>query len=592
MQAGVVHFHFPSIPYTTASRNTQNNPMARERKRLGDMLVDAGLLTEVQLKEALPEQKKAGVKLGEYLINRGVVREQQIYDVISRQLNIEKFLPDNYPVDAALAGLVPADFARRHKVAPLRRQGSLLSVAMPDPLDLNTLDDLEILTNLEVEPVICTQRELSDLVYSIYGSSSQMGDALRDLDDEDAIFEDLETTESVSLSSLQDMAEEAPIIRLVNSILAQAVRENASDIHISPEKTIVHLRFRVDGKLREVPAPPRNVFLPIVSRIKILSGMDISVARMPQDGRFSFTLDNREIHVRVSSLPTIHGENLVMRLLHRSGQIMTLDDLGMIEEDRNKLLEAVTRPYGMILATGPTGSGKSSSLYALLKEMNQPDVNIITLEDPVEYRVEKIRQVQLNRRAGMTFASGLRSILRQDPDVIMVGEIRDAETAEIAVQAALTGHKMLSTLHTNNAAGAVTRLMEMDVEPFLVASTLLVVVAQRLVRKICPHCREAYDPPRPTLQALGMIRTDKVTFFRGRGCSRCNQVGYQGRTGVFEVLAVDDAVQEMILQRKSAREIFHSQVKAGKLRPLVRDAAVKVVRGVTTAEEAASNVLG
>ncbi|SMP78370.1 type II secretion system protein E (GspE) [Desulfonatronum zhilinae] len=565
--------------------------MARERKRLGDMLVDAGLIDATQLKEALLEQKKAGVKLGEYLINRGVVREQQIYDVISRQLNIEKFLPEKFPVDTHLAALIPQDFARRNKVAPLARRGNLLNVAMPDPLDLNTLDDLEILTNMEVEPVICTQRELTDLIYSIYGSSTQMGDALRDLDDE-AIFEDTETTEAVSLSSLQDMAEEAPIIRLVNSILAQAVRENASDIHISPEKTIVHLRFRVDGKLREVPAPPRNVFLPIVSRIKIISGMDISVSRMPQDGRFSFTLDNREIHVRVSSLPTIHGENLVLRLLHRSGQIMTLDDLGMIEEDRNKLLEAITRPYGMLLATGPTGSGKSSSLYALLKQMNQPDVNIITLEDPVEYRVEKIRQVQLNRRAGMTFASGLRSILRQDPDVIMVGEIRDAETAEIAVQAALTGHKLLSTLHTNNAAGAVTRLMEMDVEPFLVASTLLVVIAQRLVRKICHFCKEAYSPPKPILEALGLARTQKITFFRGQGCSRCNQVGYQGRTGVFEVLTVDDEVQEMILQRASARDIFRSQVKSGKLRPLVRDAAVKVAKGITTAEEAASNVLG
>ena len=566
--------------------------MARERKRLGDMLVEAGLIDETQLKEALLEQKKAGVKLGEYLINRGVVREQQIYDVISRQLNIEKFLHEKFPVDTHLAALIPQDFARRNKVAPLARQGNLLNVAMPDPLDLNTLDDLEILTNMEVEPVICTQRELTDLFYSIYGSSTQLGDALRDLDDEDAVFEDLDRTESMTMSSLQDMAEEAPIIRLVNSILAQAVRENASDIHISPEKTIVHLRFRVDGKLREIPAPPRNVFLPIASRIKIISGMDISVSRMPQDGRFSFTLDNREIHVRVSSLPTIHGENLVLRLLHRTGQIMTLDDLGMIEEDRNKLLEAISRPYGMVLATGPTGSGKSSSLYALLKQMNQPDVNIVTLEDPVEYRVEKIRQVQLNRRAGMTFASGLRSILRQDPDVIMVGEIRDSETAKIAVQAALTGHKLLSTLHTNNAAGAVTRLMEMDVEPFLVASTLLVVVAQRLVRKICPHCREPYTPSRPTLESLGLARTDKITFYRGTGCARCNHIGYQGRTGVFEVLAVDDAVQEMILQRKSAREIFLSQVKAGKLRPLIRDAALKVAKGVTTAEEAASNVLG
>lgn len=564
--------------------------MPRQMKRLGDMLIDAGLITEAQLKQALGEHKKIGIKLGEYLIREGIVREIQITEVISQQLNIEQYEPSKFPFEVQLAALVPMEFAKKNKVVPLRRRGSLLTMAMSDPLDIGTLDDLEIMTNLEVEPVICSERELTELIFAIYGVGSQLNETIKKMDGEEDIFADgEEQADAVSLSSLQDLAGEAPVIRLVNSILTQAVREGASDIHVSPEKTVVHLRFRVDGKLREVPAPSRAYFLAIVSRLKILAGMDIAVSRVPQDGRFSFSLDNREIHVRVSSLPTIHGENMVLRLLHRSGQIMSLDDLGFSPEDKAKIASAVIKPYGMILATGPTGSGKSTTLYAILKKISQPDINIVTLEDPVEYRVEKIRQVQLNRRAGMTFASGLRSILRQDPDVIMVGEIRDDETAGIAVQAALTGHRLLSTLHTNDSVGAVTRLMEMSVEPFLVASTLLVAVAQRLVRRICPHCKEEHHPPSVFMEALGMGQKSGP-FFKGRGCARCNHQGYAGRVGVYEVLLVDEEVQDMILRRESPKKIAKSLVQAGKLRTLRENVADKVRQGVTTAEEAMSTV--
>jgi type IV pilus assembly protein PilB len=564
--------------------------MARQVKRLGDMLVEAGLLTTEQLKKALLEHKKAGAKLGEYLVREGIVRETQIAEVISRQLNIEQYHPDKYPFEVQFASLIPSDLAKKNKVAPLRRRGSLLTVAMVDPLDIATLDDLEIMTNLEVEPVICTEQELTELIYSIYGVGTQLDDTISKMDDEEMFSDPEQDPDAVSLSSLEDMAGEAPVIRLVNTILTQAVRAGASDIHISPEKTTVHLRYRVDGKLREVPAPPRAFFAAMASRLKILAGMDISVSRIPQDGRFSFNLDNHEIHVRVSSLPTIHGENMVLRLLHRSGEVMKLEDLGFSEDDKAKIEAAVIKPYGMILATGPTGSGKSTTLYALLKKINQPDINIITLEDPVEFRVDKIRQAQLNRKAGMTFASGLRSILRQDPDVVMVGEIRDAETANIAVQAALTGHRLLSTLHTNDAAGAVTRLMEMEVEPFLVASTLLVIVAQRLVRKICPKCKEQYLPAKPMLKALGLDQ-DAGPFYQGKGCAKCGQQGYSGRVGIYEVLLVDDEVQDMILRRDSPRQITKNLVQTGKLRTLREGAADKVRQGLTTVEEAMSTVM-
>ena len=387
------------------------------------------------------------------------------------------------------------------------------------------------------------------------------------------------------------MAEEAPVVRIVNSIIAQAVREGASDIHISPEADSAQLRFRIDGKLREVPSPPKSLMLPIVSRVKILSNMDIAVSRVPQDGRFTVKMEKREINIRASALPTIHGENIVLRLLDMSSGVYSLKQLGMSDADREKIESAIVKPYGMILSTGPTGSGKSTSLYAILRELNTPDINIITLEDPVEYRVSHIRQVQLNRKAGMTFASGLRSMLRQDPDVMLVGEIRDSETAGLAIQAALTGHRVLSTLHTNDSAGAVTRLTEMGIEPFLTSSVLLVSFAQRLIRTVCPYCKEPYTPSMDALKAWGLDKVENADFQHGRGCAQCMNTGYKGRTGVFEVLQIDEEIQGMILKGKTAQEIIQRTKKAGKLRTLKDDAADKVVRGITTLEEAASTVM-
>jgi len=565
----------------------------RSRKRLGEILVKQGILTEEMLVKILNDQKKTDLRFGQYLIRQGIVQEKQIIDLLCEQLNIKKYSMNDFPLNMDLVRYIPMDVAQKNQVVPLQVKGNLLEVGIVDPLDIKVLDYIEKLTNMEVEPVICSEMEINQLVNSMYGIQSDLGDMMEDMEVETKKEEEAEIREEVQISSLQDQAGEALVVRLTNSIFAQAVRSRASDIHISPRQNNVQLRFRIDGRLIEMPSPPKSVFLSIIARIKIIANMDITVSRIPQDGRFTLKVEKKEINVRVSSIPTIHGENIVMRLLDMSAGIYTLDNLGMDADDMAKLETMCVKPYGMILSTGPTGSGKSTSLYAILNSINKPDVNIITLEDPVEYRVNDIRQVQLNTKAGMTFASGLRSILRQDPDVIMVGEIRDAETAAIAVQAAQTGHRVLSTVHTNDAAGVITRFIDMGVEPFLVSSVLLVSFAQRLVRTVCPYCRESYNPPANAIAAFGITPAEakEADFQHGKGCSQCNNTGYKGRTGVFEVLVVDEMIQEMIVTRRPNPEITRAAVTAGKLKTLQKDAAKKVIRGITTLEEAASAVM-
>ena len=565
----------------------------RVRKKLGEILVEGGLLTQKQLEEALPFQKRSHLKLGQFLVREGIVNESQIVELVSNQLSLEKYRPENYSIDMDLINLLPADLAHKYQVAPLQKNGLLLSIAMVDPLDINALDAIELITNCEVEAIICSEQHLNNLLSSLYGTYAGIGGVLEDMEEMEVNKTAVKTTitEDVEVSSLQGMAEEAPVVRLVNSILSQSVREGASDIHISPEKESVQVRFRVDGKLHEVPAPPKSMFLPIISRLKILSNMDIAISRIPQDGRFTVKMKNKDINIRVSTIPSIYGENMVLRLLDTSSSMYSLEKLGMNERDRKRLESMISRPHGMILSTGPTGSGKSTSLYSILRKVNQPDINIITIEDPVEYRIEKIRQVQLNRKAGMTFASGLRSILRQDPDVIMVGEIRDSETANIAVQAALTGHRVLSTLHTNDSPGAITRFIDMGVEPFLVASVMIVSFAQRLVRKVCPSCKATYRPTREALKFWRLDQVENANFQQGRGCFNCMQTGYKGRTGVYEVLIIDDMIQNLILKRKPAHEIARAAKEAGNFNTLEENAAEKVIQGITSLEEAASAVM-
>jgi type IV pilus assembly protein PilB len=566
-----------------------------QKKRLGEMLIDGGLLTEAQLEAALVDQKKAGLKLGQYLVREGIVSESQIVKLLSRQLNLEVYQPEKYPIDMDLAKIIPIDLAQKHQIVPLKKSGYLLTAAMADPMDLNAIDAVEVHTNSEVEVVICTEQEVNQLISSIYGSFSGISVVLGEMESPEA--DDMfaaptgSAVEDIEVNSLHDMASEVPVIRLVNSVLSQAISEGASDVHISPEKSGVQIRFRVDGRLREVPAPPKQLFLPLVSRLKVLSNMDIAISRVPQDGRFTIRKQNKEINVRSSTIPTIYGENLVLRLLDTSAGVLTFDQMGMSAADQQKIASMIEKPYGLILTTGPTGCGKTTSLYSILKKVNRPDIHVITLEDPVEYRIDKIRQAQLNRKAGMTFADGLRAILRQDPDVIMVGEIRDPETARIAVQAAMTGHRVLSTVHTNDAAGAITRFIDMGIEPFLVSTVMLVSVAQRLVRKVCDHCKQVYEPPADAVNQWGLDRIEDARFYRGTGCLHCLNTGYRGRTGIYEVLIIDETIQEMILARKSAQEITRAAQKSGRLRTLKEGAAMKVAQGLTTLEEAASAIM-
>jgi len=563
------------------------------KKRLGEILVKNGLLTEETLKQVLIDQKKTDLKLGQYLIRNGIVLEKQIIDLLSEQLNIKKYQMNDFPLDLDVVRYIPIEIAQKNQVVPLKIKGNLLMVAMVDPLEIITLDSIEKLNNIEVEPVICSESEINQLINSMYGTQSDLGDIIGSMEVESKVEDETGNKDEVQVASLQDMAGEALVVRLTNSIFAQAIRDKASDIHISPQQTTVQLRYRIDGKLVEMPSPPKYLFLSVIARIKILANMDITVSRIPQDGRFTLKIEQKEINVRVSSIPTIYGENIVMRLLDMGAGIYTLNRLGMDAEDMAKIESMCIKPYGMILSTGPTGSGKSTSLYSILNTINKPDINIITLEDPVEYRINDIRQVQLNRKAGMTFASGLRSILRQDPDVIMVGEIRDAETAAVSVQAAQTGHRLLSTVHTNDAAGVITRFIDMGIEPFLISSVLIVSFAQRLVRTICPYCKENYNPPANILATFGITTAEakNANFQRGKGCSQCKNTGYKGRTGIFEVLVNDEMIQEMIIKQRPSPEITRAAVAAGKLKTLKDDAAQKVIQGITTLEEAASAVM-
>lgn len=556
-----------------------------KRKKLGEILIEEGVLSAKELQQALKE-KPQNQKLGEYLVKFGIVKEEELVRALSRQLNIPFFVPERYSLDPSLQKILPYEIASRNRVVPLALKDRVLVLGMEDPLDLEAVDEVEIYTDKEVDPVVCSPSQIDQLLNTLYGTERDLTKVIDEIDKLEVFSGDETDIEGeLDISNLAGLAEEAPVIKLVNSILSQAVKEKASDVHISPERNRIQVRFRIDGILYERPAPPKKMFLAIASRIKILANLDIANTRIPQDGRFTIRLENKEINVRVSTLPTIYGENVVLRLLDMSRRMYTLEQLGFDERNRKIIEEVIKSPHGMILATGPTGSGKSTTLYTILNMINTPEINIITLEDPVEYRMKNVRQVQLNRKAGMTFASGLRSILRQDPDVVMVGEIRDRETAEIAVQAALTGHKLLSTVHTNDATSAITRLCDMGIEPFLVASTLLVSIAQRLVRRICPYCEEEYSPDPKLLQFLGLDKDD-IKYKKGKGCAQCHFTGFIGRMGVYEILKNDEQVQELTMQNVSSKRIIRELVDAGKLRTLKDDVLDKVKQGLTTPEEA------
>jgi len=552
-----------------------------QKKLLGDLLVDAGLITSQQLEDALKLQKKIGERLGKVLVDLGFVSEQDIIEILEQQLKISKISLKNVVIGQPLLELVPKAMITRHRVMPIKREKNRLTVAMVDPLNLVAMDDLRLTTGCEIFPVIATEKELTALIHKSLG--------IADFSEKNK--QGIEVVSGFGVEGDNDdeeteLGEEAPVVRVVNSFIHQAIKDKVSDIHIEPHQDNVKIRFRTDGILSDYMNLPRKILPSLVSRVKIMASMDIAEKRVPQDGRIQIKMGGRHVDLRVSTLPTIFGEKIVIRILDKSTLILRLDQLGFGSANLKRFEKAIGQTYGMILITGPTGSGKTTTLYAALSQISTPEKNIITVEDPVEYILEEVNQIQVNTKAGLNFATGLRSILRQDPDIIMVGEIRDSETADIAVRSATTGHMVLSTLHTNDAAGAITRLIDMGTEPFLVASSVIEVVAQRLVRVICPRCKTNYKlaSDSPMRVALNLPSEAEITLYKGIGCEFCNHTGYKGRAGVHEVMSISAGIRCLITLKATSEEIKLQAVQEGMI-TLREDAFEKAKRGITSIEE-------
>ncbi len=565
--------------------------------KLGELLVREGLITQSQLEKAIVVQRQEGKRLGEVLIKLDMVKEEQMLVALGKQINIPYFTLGTGMLkpstNQTLELLIPQDVACKNLVIPLSRTLNSLTVAMCDPLDIILLDNLKRLTGCEINPVIATRSDIAKAIEEFYGKSTMFKDAV------EASYDDLTATATekaanegneseLSLDKLIARAEEAPVVKLVDLIIRQAIDEQASDIHIELFRESLSLRYRIDGKLYEVPPPARYLHLPIVSRIKILSKMDIAEKRLPQDGAIVVKIDDRPIDIRVSTIPTIYGEKAVLRILDRSAVVLDLGRLGFEPKQLEIMRKAINSPYGLVFVTGPTGSGKTTTLYACLNEINNISRNIVTIEDPVEYKLDGVNQVQVKPEIGLTFASALRSFLRQDPDIMLVGEVRDLETAQICVRSALTGHLVLSTLHTNDAPSAVTRLIDIGVEPYIVAPSLLLIIAQRLVRKLCVECKEAYEPSKEQLKNI-KIKTDLI--YKAKGCPKCGQTGYKGRACVGEVMSVNEPIRDLINQRVSFQKIRDEARLIG-MQTLYESAIKKVEDGVTSLEEALSVTLG
>ena len=546
-----------------------------KRKRLGDLLLETNLITQQQLEEALKIQKKDNKRLGKVLSDLNYVSEDAMIQVLEFQLGVPHVDLSNIIVTPAMAALIPVNLAERHQVIPIKIAGNKITLAMVDPTNFYAIDDIRMASGLDVEPVIATEKDILRSIRESYGVQDLVQKAVNNMRPED-----------MALTAELQTADDAPIIGLVNSLMNQAIKDMASDIHIEPQDKTLRVRYRVDGMLREVGSFPRDIHPAIVARIKIMSDMDIAEKRIPQDGRIKVKEADHNVDVRVSTLPTIMGEKVVMRLLDQKAVILDLNKLGFSPDNFTMYHKLCSHSYGMVLVTGPTGSGKTTTLYSTLTKVNSPSKNIITLEDPVEYRLAGVNQVQVNPKAGLTFASGLRSVLRQDPNIVLVGEIRDSETADIAIRAALTGHLVFSTLHTNDAAGTITRLLDMNVEPFLVASSVLGVVAQRLVRLICPECKEGYIPKPNSLERLflGIGPDSHITLHRGVGCARCSHTGYRGRMAIHELMPITAEIREAINSKASSDEISNIAVTQG-MTTMRRDAIQKALAGLTDVQE-------
>ncbi|MDQ3828361.1 MAG: type II secretion system ATPase GspE [Candidatus Tectomicrobia bacterium] len=556
-------------------------------RKLGEILVERGLVSEADLVRLLENERSKGQPLGTLLVQQGLITEEDLLEALSEQLGLPFWRKlEEVGIEHIPVSKIPIAFYRQQKVFPIAFTDGGLKVAVSDPLNLQPLDDLAVFLGAPVEPVISSERELMAAINRYFdretGSTEQV---MQDIEGEDlgAIANEIEETDD-----LLDLASEAPVIRLVNSILTQAVRARASDVHIEPFERELKVRYRIDGLLYNTLTPPRRLQAAISSRIKVMANLNIAERRLPQDGRIRIRVGEKDVDIRVSVVPTAYGERIVLRLLDKTSVLLGLEEIGMGEEAYVRYSRLIKRSNGIILVTGPTGSGKTTTLYGTLNKINAPELNIITIEDPIEYQLNGIGQIQVNPRIDLTFANGLRSILRQDPDIIMVGEIRDRETAEIAIQASLTGHLVFSTLHTNDAAGAVTRLLDMGVEAFLVSSSVLAIIAQRLVRVICKECREPYRPDTSLVKEMGLDRASDPLFegffYRGKGCAACFQTGYRGRSGIYELLAIDDNIRSLIMSGADSSVIRRKAIEQG-MTTLFRDGVIKVIKGTTTVDE-------
>jgi len=563
----------------------------QQRKRIGEILVEQGFITPDQLEKGLAEQKTSKQLLGKCLVKLGFISEPKLIDVLSAQLDIQHVVLQQFNFSAALIKCIPEDMARRYKVIPLFERNGVLTVAMVDPTNLRVIDHLKFKTGREIDPVLATEKSIMTAIEKNYASASEeMSQLLSSVASQGGGELEVVKSQDDSESSLTD-EEGAQVVKLVNLIVTQAISSGASDIHIEPLESYTRLRYRIDGDLVEQAPIPLQMRAQITSRLKIMAGMDIAEKRKPQDGRFRIRAQGREIDLRVSIFPVMTrlrgvNEKIVMRILDPQSMNISIDMLGFLPKTKEQFEEVIEKPDGILLVTGPTGSGKSSTLYAALKRINDVSINIITMEDPVEFNLDGVAQGQINPLAGFTFAAGMRSILRQDPDVVMIGEMRDAETCQMAIQAALTGHLVFSTLHTNDSPSAYTRLLDMGIEPFLITSSVIGILAQRLVRKLC-KCKEQYDPDPLMLQRLGL--RPGLKFYRTKGCKICNNTGFKGRMGLYEFLVPDEEINNMVIKRLPSEQIKHYALKRGNYDSLRRDGLKKVLDGSTTIEQVLSS---
>ncbi len=586
---------------------------SRGRKLIGQMLTEKGFITDEQLEEALAAQEQSTQRIGEILMDLGFIEEEPLYETLAEQMNVEYADLKQIKVDPGVATLITQDIARRYMALPLDRGGEgTIRVAMAEPTDVMALDDLKMRLQVQVEPMLASGQRIEETIEKVYreapagagggardaaaaaadfgmGEMESLAQSVRDsgilATEEDMGAED---GERIDTDRIADVADEAPIIRIAKVVIQRAIQERASDIHVEPGRGGVRIRYRIDGVLHEILQLPKYVHAPLISRLKIMANMNIAERRVPQDGRIHIRHAGEDYDLRVSTIPTTLGEKCVMRILDKRGIMMGLENLGFTGEMMTQMELLIRQPNGMILSTGPTGSGKTTTQYSILNRINSIETNIITIEDPVEYQIDGISQVHVNRKAGLTFAIALKYFLRQDPDVILVGEIRDLETSEIAIQAALTGHLVLSTLHTNDAPSTVTRMIDMGVEPFLISSSVIASVSQRLARKLCEECKRPYKPPRDQLLGLGFDpdapENQDITFYRGEGCPNCRNTGYRGRIGMFELMVMNQEIRELVVRRASADQIKEAALANGMV-TLASDALDKAMKGITDIDE-------